>query len=355
MAATITEVHVSRADLHKTEVAQKPVTLAPGQALFAVEQFALTANNITYAAHGEDMGYWRFYPAPEGWGIVPVWGFARVEQSTVEGLAAGERVYGYWPMASHAVLEPIGVSPRGFADGAAHRQGLATIYNGYQRVSGTGFGDERAYALFRPLYTTSFLIDAWIGEEVADADAAILSSASSKTALGLAQALKSRGTGRPRVIGLTSAANRAFVEATGYYDQVTTYDEVNTLTAERPLFVDFAGSDAVRVSVHQKFGDRLAASMVIGDTHWDSTPAAAPLPGPRPALFFAPTEAVKRMEAWGQAGFAARLDAKWQSFMESTKPWLRIVEGRGAASALDHYHAILEGKAAADEGVVLSL
>jgi Protein of unknown function (DUF2855) len=356
MTTTITELQVSRADLHTTRIAAADVSLKAGQALFLVEQFALTANNITYAAHGDDMGYWGFYPAAAGWGIVPVWGFARVvDAGGIDGLTVGDRIYGYWPLASHAVLEPAKVTRRGFVDAAAHRQHLASIYNSYQLVAGSDFGDERAYAIFRPLYTTSFLIDAWIAEEAATTDAVIISSASSKTALGLAQALKARGSGGPKVIGLTSAANRSFVESTGYYDVVTSYDGVAGLTADRPLFVDFAGSDAVRASVHQRFGGNLLASMVIGDTHWDSVAAPTALPGPRPTLFFAPTEAVKRMEAWGPAGFGARLEAAWRIFMASTGPWLRIVEDRGATVVEAQYHAILNGKGRADEGVVLSM
>ena len=351
--ASITELRVSRADLHVAEIASHDATLGPGQALFAVERFALTANNITYAAHGDDMGYWRFFPAPQGWGVVPVWGFAHVVDAGDTALVAGERFYGYWPMASHAVLEPAKVTPRGFGDAAAHRQGLATIYNAYTRVVGNGFGDERAYALFRPLYTTSFLIDLWVGELAGGADAAILSSASSKTALGLAQALKARGG--VRVIGLTSARNRAFVEATGYYDEVAEYDEVFGLTATRPLYVDFAGDDAVRAAVHNRFGDALAASLVIGDTHWNSAPARVALPGPQPEFFFAPTEAVKRMEVWGPAGFAERLDAAWHGFLGSTGGWLRVVEKSGSAALENGYQAMLAGKVAPDEGLILSV
>ena len=44
--------------------------LAPGQARVALDLLALTANNITYAAFGETMDYWRFFPSgEEGWGI----------------------------------------------------------------------------------------------------------------------------------------------------------------------------------------------------------------------------------------------------------------------------------------------
>jgi hypothetical protein len=39
--------------------------LATGRPGFRVEKFALTANNITYAAFGEAMNYWGFYPAED--------------------------------------------------------------------------------------------------------------------------------------------------------------------------------------------------------------------------------------------------------------------------------------------------
>ena len=84
------------------EVPLQARELEPGEALLRVDSFALTANNVTYAALGETMGYWRFFPASEeGWGRVPVWGFADVVASRAEGLDAGERSYGYFPMATH--------------------------------------------------------------------------------------------------------------------------------------------------------------------------------------------------------------------------------------------------------------
>ena len=40
--------------------------LAAGQVRVAIDHFALTSNNITYAAFGEAMAYWQFFPvAPD--------------------------------------------------------------------------------------------------------------------------------------------------------------------------------------------------------------------------------------------------------------------------------------------------
>jgi len=108
-----------------------------------IDSFALTSNNITYAVFGEAMRYWQFFPSGEaGWGIVPVWGFGQVLQSQHPGVAVGERLYGYWPMANHAVLQPDRLDASGFTDAAPHRAPLPAIYNHYSRCHGDPFYDR---------------------------------------------------------------------------------------------------------------------------------------------------------------------------------------------------------------------
>src|SRR4051812_28971189 len=96
---------VRRDDLHETRIeeAQAP-ELQDGEALLAVDSFGLTTNNITYALMGDTMNYWDFFPAEDGWGQVPVWGFGEVESSKAEGVAEGTRVFGYFPPSSHLVV-----------------------------------------------------------------------------------------------------------------------------------------------------------------------------------------------------------------------------------------------------------
>ena len=67
--------------------------LSEGEVRLKLESFALTANNVTYAAAGFVIGYWRFFPSGrEGQGIVPVWGMARVVESRNEALVEGARL-----------------------------------------------------------------------------------------------------------------------------------------------------------------------------------------------------------------------------------------------------------------------
>ena len=352
MTNATTEFRVRRQDLRKTEIAHTFAEPAEGQVRFAVDRFALTSNNITYGAFGDAMKYWDFFPAPDGWGIIPVWGFATVTESRALGFAPGERYYGYWPMASHAILTPGKQRADSFSDVADHRNGLASVYNSYTRAS---TDDEARYALFRPLYITSFLIDDYLPEIAPGVTQVLLSSASSKTAIGLAQALKVRGG--VKIVGLTSGANAEFVVHTGVYDSVVSYDAIETLDpATASAFVDFAGNAATRARIHRHFGDALAASLMIGATDWDAPrEAASDLPGPTPEMFFAPTVLAQRIAEWGPGGFDSRLTAAWESFLDSTGRWLEIVTGSGTAATEVYYRDLLEGRALPRHGFILSL
>ena len=79
--------------------------LDAGQARLKLDSFALTANNVTYAASGFAIGYWNFFPTGiEGQGLVPVWGTAEVVESDCTDLAVGTRLYGFYPLAEELVI-----------------------------------------------------------------------------------------------------------------------------------------------------------------------------------------------------------------------------------------------------------
>lgn len=338
---------VNKADLAAITALPDPPAPGAGEALFRVERFALTANNVTYAVHGDDFGYWQFFPSGDpGLGVVPVWGFGAAETSLADGVEVGQRLFGYWPMASQALLTPVAANRGGFVDGAAHRAGLPPFYNRYTAAS-PDWGDDDLQCLFRPLYATSFLIDALMATR--PVDTLLLSSASSKTALGVAQAAR----GRQMVIGLTSPANRTFCEAAGYYDAVLGYGDIAAVPGERIAFIDFSGNGAVRLDVHTQLGTRLAESHVVGDTHWQAGNAAA-LPGPAAELFFAPTVAQARVAEWGGAGFEARLGAAWRRFA-ATLGWLRIEQARGRHEVADAWSDLVRGRIDPAVGLIASL
>jgi hypothetical protein len=354
---------VKRGALHETQLVDEPsAALADGEARLRVDAFALTANNITYGVFGEAMGYWNFFPAPEGWGRIPVWGFADVVEATPgSGVTEGDRYYGYFPMSQELVVAPTKVGERGFTDGAAHRQAMAATYNQYTRTATDPDHDpahEDAQMLLRPLFLTGFLIDDFLGDnDVFGASTVVLTSASSKTSAGTAFFLSRRDG--IEVVGLTSAANRPFVEGLGVYSTVLGYDEVpGGLPEGRAVLVDVAGSADARAAVHRHYGDDLARSVMVGGTHWDESPspeAAGPLPGPAPALFFAPDQVAKRSGEWGPEGFTQRVSEAWAAAVVWSDGWLQVEHGRGPEAVQETYQAVLAGKTAPSTGHVLSM
>jgi hypothetical protein len=346
--------------LHETRIAPAgEVVLAPGQILAAVDRFAFTANNVTYAVFGDMMQYWHFYPAPEGWGRIPVWGFADVARSEHPDVRVGERLFGYWPMSTFAVLEPSQATPHGFQDATAHRQHLHALYNAYTRVAADPAYDpahEDAQMLLRVLFLTSFLVDDFLADNAFfGATSVVIASASSKTGLALAHCLHEQRRGQVEVIGLTSPRNRAFVEGLGIYDRVLSYEEIHRLTPSTPtVFVDMAGDGAVVRAVHEHFGDALRYSCIVGGTHWDKVEMGQPLPGVAPALFFAPDQVAKRSREWGAAGLQERMATAWRTFLWPAERWIRPVHGAGPDDIARVYQEVLTGRARPDEGHVLS-
>jgi hypothetical protein len=358
-----TDFVVARGDLQQCkliETATPDAARLPEDALLLkVDRFAFTANNITYAVLGDQLKYWELFPAPKGFGNIPVWGFGEVIASRHPGVGEGERLFGYFPMATHLVIEAADVSKRGLRDAAAHRQNVAPVYNAYARISGDpAFSGPKgdAQALLRPLFMLSFLVDDYLAEnEFFGARSVMLSSASSKTAFGLAHLLP-RERDVITVVGLTSASNSGFVKSLGCYDEVVTYDNVTSLPSDRPVaFVDMAGNSDLRATLHRHFGDRMKYSGRIGLTHRNSQPDEPPLPGAKPAWFFAPDQIRKRAREWGPGGIDKRFSAAWSGFAPMLDRWLTIVEGRGPAAVQRVYQDTLAGRIPPDQGHMLSL
>jgi hypothetical protein len=351
---------VRRSDWKEHRFAESPApSLQPGQVLFRVDRFAFTANNVTYALAGDLLGYWRFFPAAEGWGRLPVMGFADVVRSAHPDVAAGTRCFGFYPMSRYLVIEPDSVSAAQIVDGAAHRRGLAPTYSQYGLVARDRLYDaehEDVLMLLRGLFTTSFLADDFLaGQDHFGAGSVLISSASSKTSIALGW-VTARG-GRARTVGLTSARNRDFVRSLGCYDEVVTYDEIAGLDrVGAALFVDMAGSAPLRRAVHEHFGDRLHHSCSIGVTHWEATgDSEASLPGPKPEFFFAPAQIQKRVADWGAAGLQERLAAAWSAFRVFTEDWLVVRRGYGPEAVREVYLDTLAGRTPPQQGQVLSL
>ena len=361
-----TDLLIERNNIRNIKFAKTAINadaLQQNQLLLKVDKFAFTANNITYAAMGEMMAYWSFFPADEaGWGKLPVWGFADVLVSAHPDIEHGERIFGYFPLSTHLVVDAGRVTSAGFVDTVAHRSKLPPFYNQYTRVANApGFAseDENLIALLRPLYMTAFLLDDFVAEhDLFGTDAIVLSSASSKTGSGMAFFLAQNKQARRdyAIVGLTSAENTQFVTDLGYYDEVLAYGDVTLLDADRKtVYVDFSGNGSLRRTVHTHFGDALQFSSQVGISHWDKLGASKGLPGPEPTLFFAPAQAQKRVEQWGGAAFQSRTASAWSEYVASVGDWLNVSESQGEAAVADIYEAMLGGNSSASSGFMLSL
>lgn len=355
----MTDFLVKRDDLRECRVAESPPpALEPGQVLLRVESFGLTANNVTYAVFGEAMSYWDFFPAEDGWGRVPVWGFATVERSEVAGVEPGVRVYGYLPPSSHLVVAPADAGEAGFLDGSPHRAALPSAYHRYLATGSDAFyrpDTEQIQMLLRPLFFTSFLIDDQLDDEgLTTRGPVLISSASSKTAIAAAFMLARRDG--VELVGMTSPRSAEFVAGLGIYDRTVAYDEVGSLQRGPAAFVDIAGDGDVRRAVHSHYGDELVHSMAVGATHWEELGAGAgELPGPTPSFFFAPDRVVKRADDWGRAGLETRVAAAWHPFCEWIGSWLEPLHGEGFDAVRAAYLEVIDGRVDPRRAHVLSL
>jgi hypothetical protein len=353
------QVHVTKSDITQSRLADVAFgDLAEGAVRLSIESFSVTANNVTYAAIGDGFGYWNFFPAPEGLGIVPMWGHARVIESECPEIAVGERLYGYLPMADQLDVVPARVSATGFADASPHRQPMSPIYNQYARLAADPEHDparEGERMIFGPLFKTGFLIESFMRSEGwFGAQAVVLTSASSKTAMSLASVARQRSPGVKR-IGLTSPGNVAFVEQSGLYDAVVAYDAIGSLASEPAVVVDFAGNAAVLGAVHRRYGDALGYSCMVGVTHVDARGQGGgdPLPGPAPTLFFAPDHAVAAVKAMGPDAFGRELAQSWHAFLSDVGGTVQIERHAGLAAAQSQFAAMVRGEVDPARGVVI--
>ena len=305
---------VLRDDLNQIRTIETP-PLVPqsGEIVLRIEKFALTSNNITYGVAGDIIGYWQFFPAEGDWGRIPVWGIGEVTSSDHPNVEIGQRFYGYFPMSEALIVKPAKVTQRGFADASEHRAALPVVYNQYSLVSPeNGFAPEfeNHTMVYRPLFTTSFVLDDYFADnEFFAADTVILGSASSKTAFGLAFMLQRRGG--KKVVGLTSQGNKD-----------------------------------VLARVHHHLRDNLVNSCGVGITHWDALQGKDPasLPGAAPTMFFAPSQIVKRNKELGPEVYQQKIAAATAAFFALVDDWVSIQEAP-LSNVEQVYRTVLNGPA----------
>ena len=353
------EVRVDRSDYRRAEIVEtETADLKDGEVLLALDKAGLTANNITYAVAGDLIGYWKYFPAPDPYGFVPLWGYADVVASKSAEIAEGERLWGFWPMASHVTLQPSRVKDGWFDDGAAHRAELPALYNRYYRTQAEpaalrALEDERC--ILYPLFATSYVLYDWlIDNAFFGAEQILIGSASSKTGFGLAGLLNDMDGERPDVIGLTSPRNLDFTTGLGFYDRVLPYADITSLDASKKSgLVDMSGSDTVISAVHEHFGENTVLSSIVGATHWEDRAGLGKLPGAKPSMFFAPGQIGKRDKEWGPGVMMERALEAWMRQAEKTKDHMTFKTVTGAEDIRAAYLEMVDGATPPNVGVLL--
>lgn len=368
--------------IHKTNIANSRIAdvdlttsaLKSGQVLLAVDTFALTANNVTYAVMGDKLGYWQFFPPhkhaldeqqvdTQNWGILPVWGFADVVTSKCEAVPVGERLFGYFPPASHVLMSPSNISETTWFDGSEHRSALPAGYNIYRRVAAEldyNKAQEQERMLLYPLHITAFALydyfqeNKWFG-----ASQLVMLSASSKTSTGLAYGVKDHndsGNPRPAMIALTSTQNKEMVSGLNAYDNTLSYDEISQIDNRKPtLIVDMSGNGKTLSVLHKHLSDNMVFCSNVGITHWGDFDAHADIIKERSHMFFAPSQIQKRIQDWGPKIFEQKSSEYLRHSIGESRAWLKMTEIDGLEQLKGIFPDICEGKIPPEAGLIIKI
>lgn len=359
----VTQLLTRKKQLDQSRIisSERSLIAAPGEVILKPDHFALTTNNITYAAYGDSMRYWDFYPTGDAeWGQMPVWGFASVVASAVEGVEVGARYYGYYPIADYVWIQA-GVTPRGFRALDSHRAELPTPYNQYPLCPADPYYSpehEDLQALLKPLYLTSaMLADFLLDNQFFGAQRLVFSSASSKTAYCTLFCLEGQNI---ETIGLTSSGNVPFVEQLGCYSRALAYQDLESLDPSVPtLYVDFSSDMRLRDRVHSHFADQLVYSCVAGSAQSTDEAEYTASSGPEPKMFFAPIQMRKRNLDWGSGGVSRYVGEGmvkfYQRVQDSGSQLVEVVHSQGHDAAARIIADLVHGRLSPQQGQIVRL
>jgi hypothetical protein len=363
------QLQTLKSDLSKTRILETQNSdIQEEEISVSIESFAFTSNNVTYGVAGDTIGYWQFFPTTEDanneWGCIPVWGYAKIIKSNVKELNVGERLFGYFPPGDILNLKPIKVTDQGFIDGKEHRKDLPAVYNNYLRLSEDVNYDNKLdniRSLLFPLHITSFCIcDALEDHAYFGAEQIIVISASSKTAIGLAQGLKDASS-VPSIIGLTSQKNLDFVKNLNCYDEVITYDRLSDVNFNlKSVMVDMAGSREILGTLHGSLSDKMLKCLTVGMTHWDNEITAEDALGQamlreRTEFFFAPAHIQKRVKDWGHEGYNQKTSEFMKTRSIQSTDWMQVKKIIGLENFISTYEEFVSGNINPSEGIIVEL
>ncbi len=363
---TISAVKINRGNISKTHVIDynKPTAddMSDGTVLLKLDIFSLSSNNITYAVTGNSLKYWNFFPIDEEHSLLPVWGFGQVVASKHSNFEIGDRFYGYYPMSSHVLVQPSNVNPYGFVDANPSRVSNNPLYDHYTNVStdiGYKLENEAMLSLYKPLFITSYLLNDFLEENDSfGAEQILITSASSKTAYGLAAVLHERklaGDYTPSIVALTSSGNVDFVKGLEIYDEIINYSELDKLNnSKRTTIIDFTGNQKMLKQIANGLGDKHAYTSLIGavqnDRLEDEEDATK-----HGQFFFAPIQAQKCVQRLGTIEFTKLYSTALSQFIERAKQWIELENLEGTEEVEKKYIDLLKNSPPPEKGYIASI
>eukprot|EP00977_Amphora_coffeiformis_P028700 scaffold36608_cov244-Amphora_coffeaeformis.AAC.1 len=287
-------------------------------------------------------------------------------------------------MSQFVVMTPVNLTHSDFVDGSPHRKELPAVYNQYMFTEEDPFytpRTEEAMMVLRPLFFTSWLlVDFFTQNNFYGAQTMIISSASSKTSIGLAYCVYQMNCQKNtcvQIVGLTSPRNQHFVESLNIYDKVIPYDAVeDQLQASIPsCFVDMAGNTKVTTRLHNHLRNNVKYSCLVGAAHiGQGGKPSSKLPGARPIFFFAPSWTAQRIVELCKGGtdeqtakrrglevllhnvvIDYRRFVDWSIGNGSARGWMHMEHYYGHQKVAMGYSACLQGKVGPDTAIIMSL
>ena len=361
--------------------------------------------------------YFDFHPAPttesvssKTHGLIPVWGFGTVVNSTHPHIQTGERVYGYLAPTRY-LLVPVSPSdvnrysffvPRPHLPAGSVTSSLLLFkfdpccpsdrrpYNQIIRCFSDPHYDpspaiEDLTMLYRPLFWTSYWCEDWLfSSQYRGGKSFLISSASSKTAFCLAYLIGKRVArgelSNVQIVGLTSKKNLAFTKGLSLYDEVLDYDTFASASSFAPnqgsnkwLYADVAGNDNLNDRVFAHFGSRLVASISLGltnlspssadasSTKWSTNtvtenPAASSSASPTTfEQFFMPEWLAVRRRQLSIAQITSLQSQAWKDLMKDCGSWVKMVHVFGVEEVKTAYQNIAKSGLGPDRGLIWSM
>ncbi len=162
-----------------------------------------------------------------------------------------------------------------------------------------------------------------------------------------------RGRREATTIGLTSAANVAFVESLGLFDKALAYDRLDEMPPAPTVYVDFSGSNRLRQSLRDRLGMDLAYDCAVGVADWTAQRSPPDWAGVQPKVFFAPAHYVRMLETRGAPAFWRTYAEAWRQFRTVSERWYQIIELNGLEALQATYQRFVAGEVDPAQGVVV--